>query len=68
MKTFKLIIDTTSLTKLKMEKACKFLDEIGNTEGFKMNPDTLTISFNESRENIILSIAAKYGIANLTEI
>ena len=68
MKTYKLIIDSAALTKEKMEIACKFLDEIGNTDGFEVNSDALTISFDDGHERSILSIAEKYGIVNLTEI
>ena len=51
-----------------MEIACKFLDEIGNTDGFEVNPNALTISFDDGHESLILSIAEKFGIVNLTEI
>lgn len=68
MKTYKLIIDSAVLTKDKMEIACKFLDEIGNTDGFEVNPNALTISFDDGHESLILSIAEKFGIVNLTEI
>ncbi|MBR0037567.1 MAG: hypothetical protein IJP70_07995 [Bacteroidales bacterium] len=68
MKTYKLIIDTAALTKQKMEAACKFLDEIDNTEGVEMNPDSLTINFDEDKDDVILSIAAKYGIVDLTDM
>lgn len=68
MKKYRLIMDAAALTKQKMETACKFLSEIENTEGFDVDPEALTISFDESYKQIMQSIAKKYEIIDLTEL
>lgn len=68
MKKFKLLLEPSSLTKQKLEMLCKFLDEIDNAESFILDPDFLTITFEEDNKGSLLAIAEKYGIVNLTEL